>query len=238
MAKMYFRHSVIGVCLALVAFCGSGSAQDEPNLLDESAVTDSGYVIGDFAPKGWKVETSVSGDLNGDGISDRAVTLVEDKPARDKDDYPTERSRGLVLLFGKKGQGFSKAAVASRLLQCPTCGGAFYGASDAPANVTIEKGVLIVQQDRGSRWVTDMTFRFRYDEQPGMFILIGFDYSSRDRGEGKSASESTNYLTGKRITTPMNGKAKTSVVEKKRYSIEEVDHVEFDGDATTRLGLD
>jgi hypothetical protein len=223
---------------AITLFTVGGFAQDEPNVLDESLIPENGSAISDFVPEGWKVETSVSGDLNGDRISDEAVTLIEDKPARDKDEFPVDRGRGLVILFGQKGQGFVKAAVAGNLLQCPLCGGAFYGASDAPANVTIEKGVLVVQQDRGSRWVTDMTFRFRYDEQPSMFILIGFDYSSRDRAEGKAASESTNYLTGKRITTLMNGKTRTTVVEKKRYSIEEVDHVQFDGDATTRLGLD
>jgi len=31
---------------------------------------------------------------------------------------------------------------------------------EAPANVTIEKGVLIVEQEHGSREVTDTTYRF------------------------------------------------------------------------------
>lgn len=114
----------------------------------------------------------------------------------------------------------------------------FTVAGNAPANVSIEKGVLIVQQDHGSRWVTDTTYRFRYDEQPGKFILIGFDYSSRDRNTDASASESTNYITGKRITSTGEGKDKTTVVEKMRYSIEEVDAEKFDEEATKRLGLD
>jgi hypothetical protein len=229
---------VIGLLMVFAIFATVALAQDEPNRLDESAVMESGYVVGDFAPDGWKVEADVAGDLNGDGISDRAITLIEDKPETDKDGVSVDRSRGLVIVFGKKGEGFTKAAVASRVLQCPNCGGAFYGASNAPANVSIAKGVLIIQQDRGSRWVTDTTYRFRYDEQPGMFILIGFDYSSRDRNTGSSASESTNYLTSKRITSTGKGKAKTTTIEKKSYSIGEVDHEQFDADATERLGLD
>ena len=121
------------------------------------------------------------------------------------------------------------------------CGGAFYGVVDAPSNVTISKGVLVIQQDHGSRWTTDLTYRFRYDEQPSMFILIGFDYVSNDRAAGGTSTESTNYLTGKRITTvSKNSKSttKTAVINKMRYSLEEVDTENFEEDATKRLGLD
>jgi len=74
-----------------------------------------------------------------------------------------------------------------------------------------------------------------------MFILIGFDYAGRDRGVGDVTTESTNYLTGKRITTVSKGKretTKTTIVKKMRYSIEEVSAENFEAEATTRLGLD
>lgn len=75
-----------------------------------------------------------------------------------------------------------------------------------------------------------------------MFILIGFDYASRDRAVGDGSTESMNYyLTGKRITTTGKGKKTTSnttLVQKMRYSIEEVDADKFDEEATKRLGLD
>jgi hypothetical protein len=213
-------------------------AQDDVKRIDESAVPDTGSKAEDFVPQGWKIENKVTGDLNDDGTADHAITMIEDKPKVDSEGISVDRSRGLVIVFGQTDGKLSKAAVADRLLQCPNCGGAFYGAGNAPAEVSIVKGVLIVQQDRGSRWITDTTYRFRYDEQPSMFILIGFDYSSRDRGTGESVSESTNYLTGKRITTPAKGPAKTTTVEKKRYSIGEVDYEQFDSEATSRLGLD
>ena len=228
---------VLGLFLVLSVFTHTISAQDEAKRIDDSAVAASGDVVDDFIPEGWKIEADVAGDLNGGGTVDHAITMIEDKPATDKDGGSVDRNRGLVIVFGQTGGKFTKAAVADRLLQCPNCGGAFYGAGNAPANVSIAKGVLIIQQDHGSRWVTDTTYRFRYDEQPNMFILIGFDYSSRDRNTGTGASESTNYLTGKRITSK-DGKNNTTVVEKMRYSIEEVDAEKFDEEATKRLGLD
>lgn len=217
------------------------AGQDEAATIDPSLVAESGNKVGDFVPKGWKIEEDVKGDLNGDGIADHCIKLVEDKPATNKDDTMNDRSRALVVVFGRQDGGLVKAAVAGKLLQCTGCGGAFYGVSDAPANVKIEKEVIVVEQDSGSRWVTDTTYRFRYDEQPGMFILIGYDYSSRDRAAGGSSSESTNYLTGKRITTVEKGKkstTKTTTVAKDRMSIEEVDSEKMDAEATHRLGLD
>lgn len=214
------------------------AAQDERPRINIDAIANEGQKAGDFIPKGWKLEEKVSGDLNDDGVTDHALKLVEDKPSTE--DAPADRNRALVIVFADKDGNLKRAAVSDKLLQCTSCGGAFYGVSDAPANVKIEKGVLIIDQDRGSRWVTETTYRFRYDEQPSMFILIGFDYTSRDRTNGDVASESTNYLTGKRITTTGKGKktaSKTTVVKKMRYSLEEVDADKFDEEATNRLGL-
>ena len=243
------KNTIYGaLCCAVIAIFAvmptAVNAQDQMNednpVIDRSAIPDSGDSVNDFVPKGWKLEADVKGDLNGDGIADHALKLVEDRPAESDGTMP-DRSRALVLVFADKSGTLTKAAVTDKLLQCTACGGAFYGVSDAPAEVTIEKGVLVVNQDHGSRWVTDVTFRFRYDEQPNMFILIGFDYASRARGAGDVSTESTNYLTGKRITTVGKGKretTKTTIVKKMRYSIEEVSAENMEAEATTRLGLD
>lgn len=222
----------------LTALQLSASAQDERPGIKIDAIAKAGDKVGDFVPKGWKIEENVSGDLNGDGIADHALKLIED--IKSTPDEPADRNRALVLVFANNDGKLTRAAVSDKLLQCTSCGGAFYGVMDAPANVKIEKGVLIVDQDRGSREVTETTYRFRYDEQPSMFILIGFDYTSRDRANGEVSSESTNYLTGKRITTTGKGKkttTKTTTVQKMRYSLEEVDADKFDEEATNRLGL-
>lgn len=228
-------------CTVIVFMAAMSAAAQDAGVIDVSKVPATAEKLSGFVPAGWKLEEQIDGDLNGDGVADHALKLIEDKPATNKDDTMNERGRALILVFEDKDGKYSNAAVADKLLQCASCGGAFYGVSPAPANVSIKKGVLIVEQDHGSRDVTDVTFRFRFDEQPNMFILIGFDYSSRDRAAGGGASESTNYLTGKRITTKSKGKrdtTTTSVVTKMRYSIQEVDAEKFEEDAAKRLGLD
>ena len=215
-------------------------AQDDKPSIDRSTLPTSADSPNAFVPKGWKIEEKISGDLTGDGKADLALKLIEDKPASTEDKI-SERNRALIVLFAGGEAKYRLAAVNDRLLQCTACGGAFYGVVDAPANVSIAKGVLVVDQEHGSRDVTNTTYRFRYDGQPDMLILIGFDYATRDRAAGGVWTESTNYLTGKRITTIDKGKkstTKTTTVAKDRMSLEEVDGEKMDEQATHRLGLD
>lgn len=227
---------------AIAAFFPVGAfGQDSPNVLDPETVPATADNLKGFIPDGWKLEEDVVGDVNQDGVEDHLLKLVEAPPANAEEGEMVEANRALVIIFASNDGSLRRAAVANTLLQCTSCGGAFYGAGNAPANVSVKNGVIIVSQDYGSRWVTDMTFRFRYDEQPGMFILIGFDFASRDRAEGDSTTESTNYLTGKRITTRTKagkkGVSTTTNVAKDRISIEQVDKDKFDEDANKRLGL-
>ena len=229
-------------CLLLIIFSASpAAAQDETPAFDRSKVPATARTVAGFVPAGWKLEEDVKGDLNQDGVADHVLKLIQKAPAGAKEDEGGEGERAMVIVFVDADGKLRTAAIADKVLQCGACGGAFYGVVAAPANVSIKNGVIVVQQDYGSRWVTDMTSRFRYDEQPNMFILIGFDFSSRDRAEGSVATESTNYLTGTRITTTGKGKrttTKTTKVAKDRLSIEEVDKDKFDEDANKRLGLD
>jgi hypothetical protein len=231
-----------GLAIAAILFVPDlAAAQDEGAQLDASKVPATASKLGGFVPAGWKIEEDVAGDLDQDGVADHVLKLIEDKPGTDKDGTAIDRSRAMVIVLTGKDGVLHKAAVSDKLLQCTGCGGAFYGVSEAPANVSISKGVIVVEQDYGSRWVTEMTFRFRYDARSSMFALIGFDFASRDRAEGGGASESTNYLTGTRITTTGKGKrttTKTTKIAKEALSIEEVDKDKFDEAANKRLGLD
>ncbi len=136
----------------------------------------------------------------------------------------------------KKDGKLTRVGVADKLLQCTRCGGAFYGVVESPANVKIEKGVIVVEQDHGSRDLTDTTYRFRYDPETQRFVLIGFDFADVDRLTGKDVAESTNYLTGVRKVT--RGKASTSsTTPRKKIFIEDVDYEKFEEDAEKRLNL-
>jgi hypothetical protein len=175
-------------------------AQDERRLISAAHIPASGGAPQDFVPQGWKIEGEITGDLNKDSAPDIVLKLVEDLPAKDKDDVATERSRALVVLLRKADGGLQRAGVAGRLLLCTRCGGAFYGGEETPADVSVKNGVIVVEQGFGSREVTDLTYRFRYEPALRRFRLIGLDVVSRDRATGATTDESTNFLTGLKIT--------------------------------------
>lgn len=167
---------------------------------DDSALPRNAAAIEKFVPSGWTVEKQISGDLNNDGVPDVALELIEKLPANLDKDNPPSRERALVILFKNRDGSFERRASAKNLLQCTGCGGAFYGLMEAPADVEIAKGILIIGQESGSREVSETTFRFRYDAAVKRFALIGYDETTRDRATGGTTTESSNYLTGVKIT--------------------------------------
>jgi hypothetical protein len=222
--------------LLLPPFC----IAQEPNLIRKSQIASEADSLEKFVPAGWKIEEQVTGDLNDDNLSDYAVKLVKDKPARDSNDIATERQRALLIVLQKQGGMLARAALATRLLQCTHCGGSFYGVSESPANLHLDKGVIVVDQDSGSRNLTNTTYRFRYDAATQQFILIGFDYADADRATAQVVAESTNYLTGVRIVTRSKGNRdlkSQSKIPVKKISIELVDSEKFGEAAAKRLGL-
>lgn len=237
MRKFHWTGWAVAVLFLLPPFC---VAQEERHLINKSQIPAEAESVERFAPAGWKIEEQVSGDLNGDSVPDFALKLVEDKPATDSEGMATERQRALVIVLLKSAGKFSRAAVADKLLQCTHCGGAFYGVSESPANVQIEKGTIVVDQDHGSRNLTNTTYRFRYDPARQQFVLIGFDYADADRLTAKVISESINYVTGVRIVSrsKRNRDVKTrSRIPAKKTSIEDVDSEKFEEAAVKRLGL-
>lgn len=187
----------------LVTVCAAHAlAQDEQAAIsfNDAALPRTATAIEKFVPSGWTIEARLSGDLNNDSVPDTALKLIE-KPTADYDkDNPPSRSRVLLVLFKNSAGAFERTATAKNLLQCTGCGGAFYGVVEAPSEVSIVKGVLIVKQDGGSRNVVENTFKFRYDAGAKKFRLTGYDTTDRDRATGATTTESTNYLTGVKIT--------------------------------------
>lgn len=148
----------------------------------------------DFVPRGWTVESQVSGDLNGDGQADIAAVVVENKAATDANNTFNDRQRGLiVVLAGAKG--YSLLGSNDKLLQCLGCGGVKDG-----VNVTIKNGVLIVGQYSGSREYSIYTWRFRLDAASQRLQMIGIDEEDTDGMVGKGSTVSTNLLTGQQIS--------------------------------------
>ena len=235
MLRIVLSCFVLATCLV-----GSLSAQDEAGKIDVSGVPAQAKTAEAFAPSGWKIEEQLTGDLNGDSVPDRVLKLIEDKPDKDAEGLPTERGRALVIALAEKDGNLKRAGIADKLLQCTRCGGAFYGVVETPANVTIEKGVVVVEQDHGSRNLTNTTYRFRFEPATQKFLLIGFDLADADRLTASVVSESSNYLTNSRVITRSKGdrdiKTKSGMSRHKFY-LEDVSHEEFEAAAYKRLKL-
>jgi hypothetical protein len=167
-----------------------------------------------FAPRGWKIEQQINGHLNGDKVWDAALVLVEN-PAAKKPDAP--RNRVLVVLL-REGKGWRRAGFNNSLLLGTRDGGAFYGVVETPVGVTIEKGVLLVGQESGSREMLNTTHKFRFDARLNRFVLIGSDIIEHDRLTGSVENTSTNYLTGQQMTTSMAGESEKIVRVRSRVS--------------------
>ncbi|HEX3558891.1 MAG TPA: hypothetical protein VHU19_06795 [Pyrinomonadaceae bacterium] len=198
--------ALLSAALPLTSAAASASAprqDEERRFLDPKLVPAAGSAAKDFVPRGWKIEGDegeTTGDLNKDGVPDKVLRLVEDIALEGKDGTYNTRYRALVILFGQTGDGFKRAAVATKLLSCTLCAGALGDPEGGNIQVEIKNGVLNVNQLSGSREATDLTQRFRYDPASTRFLLIGQDVNEYDRLEGGGTSESTNYLTGLRVT--------------------------------------
>jgi hypothetical protein len=229
----------IVICACAVMWPALCSGQDERVVINKSLVPATADDLQKFVPRGWKIEEQIKGDLNADSVADYVLKLVEDKPEKDASGDPTERYRAIVIVLQEAGGKLVRAAVAGKLLQCTRCGGAFYGVVETPATIEIKNGIIEVNQDHGSRNLTNTYYKFRYDPATRQFVLIGFDYADADRLTANVLSESTNYSTGVRITIRGKGnrdiKTRTSVARKK-ISIEDVDYEKFEADAGRRLG--
>ena len=235
---MIFR-VVIALC-AVLLISSSGLAQDEAAVIDKSRVPAEASDARQFAPAGWKIEEQVAGDLNGDSRPDFALKLVENKPEKNSEGDATERGRALVIVLATADGKLRRAGVADNLLQCTRCGGAFYGVVESPANVKIEKAVVVVDQDHGSREISNVTFRFRYDAATQRFVLIGFDFATADRLTAQTVTESTNYSTGARVVARDKGNRTVtarSTIPKKKIFLEDVNADEFEEAAMKRLNL-
>ncbi len=230
----------LALCACALTFPALCLGQDERVVINKALVPATANDVQSFVPRGWKIEEQFKGDLNADSVADQVLQLIEDKAEKDANGDPTERYRALVIVLQDQSGKLSRGAVAGRLLQCTRCGGAFYGVVEAPATVEIKNGVIEVNQDHGSRNLTNTYYKFRYDQATKQFVLIGFDYVDADRLTANVMSESTNYLTGVRVTTRGKGNrdVKTrTLIPKKKISIEDVDYEKFEDGATKRLGL-
>ena len=228
--KIFLLVLLVSICSVLTF------AQDDKTVtFDDSNLPKTATSTTKFVPAGWSIESTVSGDLNNDGIADAVIVFIEQTG-----------ERVLMIAFKNAKGEFERVVTAQNMLQCTTCGGALGGEKNTP-DIKIAKGVLIINTLTGSRESSDQTFRFRYDPKVSKFALIGYDDEERDRGTGESTIASTNYLTGVTITRELqyNEKTvkevtkstKTDKVKTPTKYIEDVDYSEMGPTDTSGDGI-
>ncbi|HEX8833518.1 MAG TPA: hypothetical protein VF719_04920 [Abditibacteriaceae bacterium] len=208
------KHILLTVLALGTTVVTSASAQDAKPLSSSLVATRADAPVL-FAPRGWRIERQVNGDLNRDRVPDAALVLV-DNGAATVGGRPAPRQRALVVLV-REGKGFRRVGFNNTLLLGTRDGGVLYSGGITPVNVTIQRGVLHINQENGSRGVLDTTHKFRYD---GKFhiMLIGFDSVERDRLTGAARSISTNYSTGVQRTTTIAAESDTITRSRMRVS--------------------
>jgi hypothetical protein len=190
----------------------------EESTTSAAKIPEQAKTIEEFVPADWKIEKKIEGDLNQDNHVDTVLELIQKKPVSADADV----QRILVIVLKQADNTLHKAAVAEKLLLCPSC----FGTMGTNAEIEIQKGVLIVDHLSGSRETQNITQRFRYEPATKKFLLIGEDSVVLDRLTLNSSSKSTNFLTGEQIDeTAKDGKTlstKKSTVPIKPKFIEEV----------------
>lgn len=130
--------------------------------------------ISSIIPTGWHILekhdgklASVEGDLNQDGIMDKAVVIEggEDKPTDSEYSGPP---RSLLIAFKNKDNTYTLSAKADNAIMLRDQGGVF---GDPFQDIKIDRGSIVLEFYGGSssRWY--MYYRFRY--QNNGWYLIG-----------------------------------------------------------------
>jgi len=145
-----------------------------------------------LVPKGWGVELSVNGDLDGDGTNDIALVLLRDAA-------PTgDRPRALVVAL--RTSGAYRVVGRNRGLLADFQGLGIKGGDATPA-VSIQRKVLNIEQTGGSRETYASIHRFYLDETRSRLNWIGLDETFLDSVTGEQKTTSENLWTGDFIAT-------------------------------------
>src|SRR6476659_6600902 len=153
-----------------------------------------------FVPEGWRLETQLDADFNGDFQADVAMVIRNDD------------ERWLLVALGD-GKGLNRVGL-GELDPYPL----------GDASLEEKKGVLLITDLTGGTTAIQSTYRYRYEAATGRMQLIGDDaelYSRTNQHGGIKVS--TNRLTSARLT--QNGehrfsKEKRTVVPKDKLYLE------------------
>ncbi len=227
---------IILAALALLSFATPALAQEDGDLppvtypdVVEHAATAKGFV-----PKGWGLEITAKGDLNGDGEDDLALVIRGKDKANileDQGPEPLDTNPRMLVVALADEDGYALALTNNTLI--PRADNGFQAdVLSEDGGVTIDRGSVVVKlylfMSAGGSDTGTTAFRFRFEEE--RLRLIGFDSTNVNRMSGVVEETSINYLTGKVVTKTGSiesdeSKSKTSRLKKKPVLyIEDIDN--------------
>lgn len=191
-----------GIIVLLAAVVQSPGDAEVPRIT-YPAIVREGATIDAFVPAQWKLEAKAAGNLNGDNLPDSALVLHMADPANlvpldwDPNQKYDSNPRMLVILFGRKGGGYTLASADQKLIPRREN----QNQDDPFEEVAIANGTLRVKMhlfmSAGGWEMGGSAFTFRW--QDGDFKLIGFEGDTVMRNSGETEEVSVNYLTGRKL---------------------------------------
>lgn len=169
------------------------SVGTQSKTITENSIQD----ITSLVPTGWNILKSAEGDLNKDGIIDKAVVI--EKTNQMELDSP----RNLLIAFGNKDGTYTLSIKATNAILLKNEGGTF---GDPFDDIVVDRGSILLKFFGGSssRWYRN--YRFRY--QNNGWCLIGATEGGFEELNGEMVPDEIDYnlITGDYIiTAPKDG---------------------------------
>lgn len=208
------------------AIYGTGAYATEvaPNSLPRT-----GTNVDQFCPTGWKVESKLTADLQGNGSKDQIIELITKKAGKNSNGVATD-FRALVVAFSKNGK-LELADYATKFLLCSTCGGQL----GTTIEISREKNTFSVDQSGGGGNDSfEYNITFKFDKTKKQFVVSkAVITTSTDRVSNQSLETSYDYEKGvETITKTVDDKEKKST---KKFTPKTITLRELDADKLSSI---
>lgn len=194
-------------------YCHAECDQGSEPVIPESKIpkiSKYGDSVNDFVPMNWRLVDKMEADFNGDKLKDIALSIVENNPKnliKNECGFGGEKEfdsnpYAIVVALRQKNARYLLTAkdfsiiprLDNPILEQP------YSSLDA------KKGILHIAyhyfQSMGTWTTSTYTSLFRF--QQGCMRLIGHEYNSLHRASLEENTVSTNFLTGKYVSSQYN----------------------------------
>ncbi|WP_102959824.1 hypothetical protein [Mangrovicella endophytica] len=241
------RHGLIRqmtLCLGLVARASAAGAEDVPPAHYPALPREAQSAQG-FAPKGWIVEHSATGDLDGRAGPDLVFILRDTDPAkilpREFAVEPLDTNPRILAVALARGKTFRLALANHTLIRRQESASVFDPFAEGGELTVANRSFTVPLEFFATigSWTTyrnELSFRYRR----GKFVLDRFRRESLVRNTGKTQTVTADYRAGTlRVVTGSNDSERTATIRKRLRgpapTIEAVgDGLGFDPEAAAR----